>query len=106
MNSTAKDYATELVKYDPEFANDLYFALDDIFVKKTSWHTELTKIVHNWANTKPVITEYASIEDAGDGSGDGILTFPEGFCETQGWKVGDTLDLFASSDGNLIISKK
>ena len=49
---------------------------------------------------------FATIEDATDGSGDKILIFPEGFCESEGWKVGDTLDLTLSSDGNLIISKK
>lgn len=70
--------------------------------ENTPWHVELSKVVHNWVNP----TYLAKIEDAGDGSGDGILTFPEGFCESQGWKVGDTLDLFASGEGNLIISKK
>jgi hypothetical protein len=52
-----------------------------------SWHAELSKVVHNWVNPKI----YATIEDTKDGSGDRILNFPEGFCETQGWKVGDTL---------------
>lgn len=72
----------------------------------TPWHVDLSKVVHSWVNPKPITTFYASIEDAGDGSGDGILNFPEGFCESQGWKVGDTLDLYVSGEGNLIISKK
>jgi hypothetical protein len=70
------------------------------------WHVELSKVVHNWVNPKPEILGTATIQDAQDGSGDGILTFPEGFTETVGWKVGDTLDLVVSDTGNLIITKK
>jgi hypothetical protein len=74
--------------------------------EEITWHEELSKVVHQWVNTKPEITFMAKIEDANDGSGDGILTFPEGFCKTVGWKEGDTLNLCVSVAGNLIISKK
>lgn len=50
-SDNAKLYAKALFEQNPEFANDLYFALDEIFVKKTPWHTELTKVVHNWVNS-------------------------------------------------------
>ena len=47
----------------------------------------------------------AKIEDAGDGTGDGILTFPPEVCEMQGWKEGTILYLDVV-DGQLIISDK
>lgn len=50
MNS-AKWWAETLYEADPEFANDVYFALDEIFVKKTPWHTELTSVVNNWVKS-------------------------------------------------------
>lgn len=102
----AKEWAELLYEFNPEFANDVYFELEDIFIKKPSWHTELTKVVHNWVNPVPKTYEGGTIEDASDGSGDGILTFPEGMCETLGWKVGDTLNLHLASDGKLHITKK
>ena len=71
----------------------------------TSWHEDLTAVIHQWVNPKPSFSVYAHIEDAGDGSGDGILTFPEGMCESVGWKAGDTLDFHLASDGKLHISK-
>lgn len=74
--------------------------------EETTWHEELSKVVHQWVNPSTKFDIYAKIEDAGDGSGDAILTFPEGFCETVGWKVGDTLDLYISGTGGLTISKK
>lgn len=52
ITEEARDYARALVDLDPEFANDLYFALDEIFVKKTTWHEELTKVVHNWVKSE------------------------------------------------------
>jgi hypothetical protein len=45
-----------------------------------------------------------TIEDAGDGSGDGILTFPPELCEMKGWKEGTVLNLEVS-DGMLIITE-
>lgn len=47
----ARVYARDMFESDPEFANDLYFALDEIFVKKTEWHEELTKVVHSWVKS-------------------------------------------------------
>lgn len=74
--------------------------------EETPWHVELSKVVHQWVNPVAKSTGYATIQDAGDGSGDGILTFPEGMCESVGWKAGDTLDLYVASDGKLVITKK
>jgi len=34
-----------------------------------------------------------NIEDAGDGSGDGILTLPPELCELKGWKEGTVLKM-------------
>jgi bifunctional DNA-binding transcriptional regulator/antitoxin component of YhaV-PrlF toxin-antitoxin module len=45
------------------------------------------------------------IEDAADGSGDGILTFPPEMVETLGWKAGDTLNLIASGTGTITVTK-
>ena len=35
----------------------------------------------------------ATIVDAEDGSGDGILQFPDNFLDEFGWKEGDRLDM-------------
>ena len=101
----AKIYAEDLAKNDPEFANDLYFALDEIFVKKTPWHKELTQVVHQWVNPSKKIYVDCVIKDANDGSGDGILTFPEGLCDDLGWKEGDTLNLELFDGEKLRITK-
>jgi hypothetical protein len=46
------------------------------------------------SNDKPKITSFVgTIEDANDGTGDGILTFPPELIEYTGWKEGDTLSL-------------
>ena len=45
-----------------------------------------------------------TIEDAEDGSGDGILTLPPELCELKGWKEGTVLNLEVS-DGILIITE-
>lgn len=50
------------------------------------------------------MTKEFTITDAQDGSGDAILTFPDGFCEKMDWKVGDSLDLKVIN-GNLHIKK-
>jgi hypothetical protein len=103
---TAKEWAEMLYEFSPEFANDVYFELEDIFIKKPSWHTELTKVVHNWVNPDEKFYGYGTIEDAGDGSGDGILTFPDGLCDDLGWKEGDTLNLEVYDAENIHITKK
>lgn len=55
------------------------------------------------SNMKPKITSFvATIEDANDGSGDGILTFPPEFIEQVGWKEGDTLSMSVENN-NLVI---
>jgi bifunctional DNA-binding transcriptional regulator/antitoxin component of YhaV-PrlF toxin-antitoxin module len=43
-----------------------------------------------------------TIEDAEDGSGDGILTFPDGMCESLGWAEGDELS-FEVDEGKSVI---
>lgn len=73
--------------------------------EETTWYEDLSKVVHQWVNPKEEFIGYGYIEDANDGSGDGILTFPEGMCEKIGWNVGDTLNLEVSDDGSIIISK-
>ena len=95
-----------LIEADPELANDIYFALDEKLVKKSYSFDALNDVMNTW--TKPVTKTYGTfiIEDANDGSGDGILTFPEGFCDEYGWKEGDTLNLEVSEENTLIITKK
>jgi hypothetical protein len=95
-----------LIDADPELANDIYFALDEKLVKKPYSFDALNDVMNTWV--KPVQKTYGSftIEDAGDGSGDGILTFPEGFCDEYGWKEGDVLNLEVSEEKTLIITKK
>lgn len=44
------------------------------------------------------------IEDADDGSGDGILTLPPELCEMKGWKEGTVLNMKAEN-GVLYISE-
>jgi bifunctional DNA-binding transcriptional regulator/antitoxin component of YhaV-PrlF toxin-antitoxin module len=50
--------------------------------------------------TKSYVT---TIEDAPDGSGDGILTFPDGILEELGWKEGQLLDISVNEDGAIIL---
>jgi len=45
-----------------------------------------------------------TIENAKDGSGDGILTLPPELCEMQGWKEGTVLEI-ENIDGCLYISE-
>lgn len=66
---------------------------------------QLTQIVNNWVNPKPKSYGPLFIEDAEDGSGDGILTFPPEMVEELGWKAGDTLNLEATDDGTIIVTK-
>jgi len=49
---------------------------------------------------------FSTIEEAEDGSGDGILTFPPEVLEAVGWAEGDVLNLHVDDFGCLIISKK
>lgn len=46
------------------------------------------------------------IEEAEDGTGDGILTFPPELIEKMGWKEGTTLHLVVSEENTLIITEK
>lgn len=59
----------------------------------------------NSSNNTTNFTWTTTIEDANDGSGDGILTFPPELCEIKGWKEGTVLHLDVI-DGKLIISDK
>lgn len=106
MYSDSKRLAKAIIQSDPELANDIYFALDEELVKKEQPWQQLTVIINEWVNpTEKTFGEF-TIEDAEDGSGDGILTFPEKFCEYYGWKEGDTVNMEVSEQGTLIISKK
>ena len=100
------DIAYHLVQENPELASELYFELDKNLVKKTPWHEDLTKVMHEWVNPTQKTYGPITIEDAEDGSGDGILTFPPEFLEKTGWKGGDTISMEASSEGTLILQKK
>lgn len=103
------DLVYQLVKLKPELANDLYFKLDEILVKKVpekAWHEELTKVMHEWVNPTQKTYRNITIEDAADGSGDGILTFTPEFLEETGWKEGDTIFMKVSDDRKLILRKK
>ena len=61
------------------------------------------------SNSANNTTEYSwitYIEDANDGSGDGILTFPPELIEKMGWKEGSTiLHLEVGEPGTLIITE-
>lgn len=45
-----------------------------------------------------------TIEEANDGTGDGILTFPPEILEEMGWKEGTQLNI-EEKDGNIYISE-
>ena len=75
--------------------------MNETFVNQEPWQ-QLTAIIDSWINP---MTGYCTIEDANDGTGDGILTFPDGMCEKLGWKEGDTLNIEVSDDKTLILTK-
>lgn len=106
MSSDTQRLAKAIIQSDPELANDIYFALDEELVGKRQPWEELTDIMHQWVNPTPKTYGPFVIEDANDGSGDGILTFPPEMIEEVGWKEGDTLNLEVSEAGTLIITKK
>jgi bifunctional DNA-binding transcriptional regulator/antitoxin component of YhaV-PrlF toxin-antitoxin module len=43
------------------------------------------------------------IEEAPDGSGDGILTFPDEMIAELGWKEGQRLQFSVNEEGNIIL---
>lgn len=45
------------------------------------------------------------IIDAGDGSGDGIMEFPDSLLTQLGWSEGDKLNLTVDDDGNIRLTK-
>ena len=44
-----------------------------------------------------------NLEEADDGSGDAILTFPPDLLEQAGWKEGDTLKWIDQKDGSWLL---
>ena len=53
---------------------------------------------------KPMTKTYVSyVEDAPDGSGDAILTFPDEMIEELGWKEGQKLDISVNDSGLIIL---
>jgi hypothetical protein len=106
MYSDTLRLAKAIIKGDPELANDIYFALEEEMLQKQQPWEELSAVMHEWINPKPKVYGPCLIEEAEDGSGDGILTFPPELIEETGWKEGDTLNLEVSEVGTLIISKK
>jgi bifunctional DNA-binding transcriptional regulator/antitoxin component of YhaV-PrlF toxin-antitoxin module len=48
---------------------------------------------------------YSKIEDADDGSGDGILTIPPEILEFYGWKEGTKLDISVMENGSILIKE-
>lgn len=95
-----------LISSDLGLANDFYFALDEKLVKKTYSFEPLNAVMHKWA--KPTEKYYGplTIEDANDGSGDGILTFPPEMIEELGWKEGDILNLEVIETGKISVTLK
>ena len=61
--------------------------------------------MNNSANNTTNCSWTTYIEDADDGSGDGILTFPPELIEKMGWKEGTTLHLEVDEKGTLIITE-
>jgi hypothetical protein len=59
----------------------------------------------NYDNEPTENTWISYIQDAEDGSGDGILTFPPELLEKMGWKEGTALHLEVSEQGTLIITE-
>lgn len=68
-------------------------------------HMILSKIVREWVNPSTKSYGFGIIEDAEDGSGDGILTFPEGMCDDLGWKEGDRLKIEVLDDKSFSLRK-
>ena len=106
MSIDIQRLAKAIIKSDPELANDIYFAFDVELVGKRQPWEHLSDVMHQWVNPKQKTYGPIQIEDAPDGSGDGILTFPPELIEETGWKEGDTLNLEVSEAGTLIITKK
>ena len=106
MSIDIQRLAKAIIKSDPELANDIYFAFDVELVGKRQPWEHLSDVMHQWVNPKPKTYGPVQIEDALDGSGDGILTFPPELIAETGWKEGDTLNLEVSEAGTLIITKK
>ena len=46
-----------------------------------------------------------NVEEADDGSGDAILTFPPDLLEQAGWKEGDTIKWVDQKDGSWQLKK-
>ena len=46
------------------------------------------------------------IQDAADGSGDGILTFPPKLLEKMGWKEGTVLEMDLVDENTLVFKEK
>ena len=46
------------------------------------------------------------IQDASDGSGDGILTFPPELLEKMGWKEGTVLEMDLVDENTLVFKEK
>ena len=46
-----------------------------------------------------------NVEEADDGSGDAILTFPPDLLKQTGWKEGDNLNWIDQKDGSWLLKK-
>ena len=46
-----------------------------------------------------------NVEEANDGSGDAILTFPPDLLKQTGWKEGDNLNWIDQKDGSWLLKK-
>jgi hypothetical protein len=58
----------------------------------------------NSSNNTTENTWTTYIEDANDGSGDGILTLPPELCELKGWKEGTVLKMTVEN-GTLVLEE-
>lgn len=74
-------------------------------MEQQAWQ-QLTEVIANWIDPKDFFFGIGEITDAADGSGDGILTFPDGLCEKMGWNEGDLLEIELRDDNTVVLYKK
>lgn len=67
---------------------------------------ELTKVMRKWASGTNEKRYVCTFEEANDGSGDGILNFPDEMCSELGWEVGDTIEIDVDENNHIFLTKK
>lgn len=74
--------------------------------KPTYDFEELTKVMRTWASGTYEKRYTCTFENANDGSGDGILNFPDGMCDDLGWTVGDVIEIEVDENNHIFMTKK